>query len=153
MRPVPPALLLALLLGLCALCGVQWWRESVLRELAAGQARELAGAAAERGELVGRLKAADAEILRLTAAHSDLRSNSVSAQVHEEAIEAARNLREAAEKLGGALRERDAALARQNAAVGQANESIRKLAAERDDLARRLNEVTARHNKLLEERK
>lgn len=153
MRPVPQTVLLLLLAALCSLCAVQWWRESTLRETAMAQRADLARLSGERDELAGRMKAADAEILRLTAAQSDLRSNSVSKQVHEEVIRANGSLRESVEKQNAAIKERDESLAKQNAVIQRADENIRKLAAERDDLARRANEVTALYNKLVQDRK
>jgi len=153
MRPVPQTVLLVLLAALCGLCAVQWWRESALRETAVAQRAELARLSGERDELAGRMKAADAEILRLTAAQSDLRSNSVSKQVHEEVTRANAHLRESVEKQNAAIKEQNEALAKQNAAIQEANENIRKLAAERDGLARRVNEVTALYNKLVRDKK
>lgn len=153
MRPVPQSVLLTLLAALCGLCAVQWWRESSLRGMAVAQRGELVRLAAERDELAARVKAADAEILRLTGAITDLRTNSVSKQVHEETTRANAQLRESVGKQNAAIHEQNEALAKQNAAVAQANANVRKLAAERDDLARRINEVTALYNKLVRDKK
>ncbi len=153
MRPVPQTILLVLLAALCGLCAVQWWRESALRETAVAQRDALGALTGERDELTGRMKAADAEILRLTAAHADLRANSVSKQAHEEIAQANAHLRESVEKQNAAIKEQNEAIAKQNLAVQQANESIRRLTAERDGLARRVNEVTELYNKLVQGKK
>jgi hypothetical protein len=148
MRPVPQTILLALLAAMCGLCAVQWWRESALREQTVAQRSELLKVAAERDELAARAKDADAEILRLTGALSDLRTQSVSKQEHHEALAANGQMRGVVEKQNAAIKEQNEAIAKQNAAVLQANEIIRKVSAERDDLAKRINEVTALYNKL-----
>lgn len=152
MRPVPQSILIALLAALCGLCAAQWWRESELRGRAVAQGEELGRLMGERDELAARAKAADADILRLTAALTDLRTNSVARQEHDEVARAAGQLRETVEKQNAAIREQNEAIIRQNAAVEQANETIRRLAAERDGLARRVNEVTALYNKLVQEK-
>lgn len=138
-----------LLLAVCGLCVVQWWRESRLRETAAERGDALDRISAERDDLAARLKAADGEILRLTGALAELRSNSVSRETHEETVKAAADLRETALKQNGVLAEQAEALKSQNAAIEKANETIRKLAAERDAVAARFNELTARYNKIV----
>lgn len=147
MRPVSQGILIMLLLAVCGLCVVQWWRESRLRETAAERGDALDRISAERNDLAARLKAADAEILRLTAALAELRGNSVSKETHEEAVKMAADVRETAQKQNAVLAEQGEALKKQNAAIATANETIRKLAAERDAVAARLNELTARYNK------
>jgi methyl-accepting chemotaxis protein len=153
MRPVPQSLLLALLIALCALCAWQWWRESALREMAIAQRGEVFRIAAERDDLASRMKAADAEILRLTAALTDLRSHSVSKQVYDEMVQSGQRLRDTAEKQNVTIKDQNESITKQNAAVQQANQNIRKLTTERDDLARRVNDMTALYNKLAQERK
>jgi len=153
MRPVPQSILIALLAALCGLCAVQWWRESGLRGIAVRQHGDLAKITGERDDLAARMKAVDAEILRLTAALTDLRANSVSQQVHEEVTRANQQLRDAVGKQNATIKEQNEAITNQNNAVRQANDNVKKLASERDDLAKRINEVTALYNKLVQEKK
>ena len=153
MRAVSPSILLVLLLAMCSLCAVQWWRESALREMAMIQRFELLKTTAARDELDSRMKNADAEILRLTTAVGELRANSVAKQAHDDAIQANTQLRENIEKQNVAIKGQNEAIANQNAAVQQANDHIKKLITDRDDLAKRLNEVTARYNKLVDGKK
>src|SRR3569623_2702550 len=77
MRSFSLTVLFLLLLAMCGLCAVQWWRESKLRELAAGTRGELTTIVRERNDLNERLKAADAEMLRVTTALTELRTSSV----------------------------------------------------------------------------
>lgn len=148
MRPVPTFVLLLLLVALCGLCAWQWGRESKLREYALSQRDAATTLTAERDELETRVKAADGEILRLTGALSELRVTSVSKQEHDEVLAANTQMRESVEKQNLLLTQQNEAIQKQNEAIAKANESITKLAAERDDLAKRLNEVTAQYNKL-----
>jgi DNA repair exonuclease SbcCD ATPase subunit len=141
MRPVPPSFLITLLLALCALCAWQWHRESGQRGVASRQQNALTQLQARHGEVEARVKAADAEILRLTGALHELRANSVAKPRHEEVAQANARMREAMEK-------QSALLIQANAAIQQANENIRTLATERDALAKRVNEITALYNKL-----
>jgi uncharacterized coiled-coil protein SlyX len=99
------------------------------------------------------MKAGDAEILRLTTALSDLRANSVSKQVHEEVTQANQQLRDAVGKQNETIKEQNDTITKQNSAIQQASENIRKLTAERDGIANRVNEVTALYNKLVQEKK
>jgi predicted nuclease with TOPRIM domain len=149
MKPVPNLILAVLLLALCGLCGWQWNRESQLRTLAAAQQAQIASLTALREELESRVKAADAEVLRITGSLADLRANSVSKQTYEEALQANATLKEVVEKQNAAIARQNDLLARQNTAMMQANDHIKKLTGERDDLGRRLNEVTALYNKLV----
>lgn len=149
MKPVPNLILAVLLLALCGLCGWQWNRESQLRTLAAAQQAQIASLAAMRGELESRVKAADAEVLRITGSLADLRANSVSKQSHEEALQANATLKDVVEKQNAAISRQNDLLTQQNAAMTKANDHIKKLTGERDDLGRRLNEVTALYNQLV----
>ncbi len=148
MRPVSTSILVALLLAMCGLCTVQWWRESALREMAATQRRDLEKISALRDDLNARMKNADSEILRLNMACAELRTSSVAKQVHEEALQANAQLRENIEKQNAAIKEQNELLAKHNAAILQANENIKNLASERDSLAKRLNDAAARYNEL-----
>ena len=148
MRPVPNLILSLLLLALCGLCAWQWNRESRLRSLAAAQHDEITAITTERDELQSRVKAADAEVLRITASLAEQRASSVSKETHAEILQANMTLRDAANKQGTMITEQNELLAKQNTAMQQANESIKKLSTARDDLAKRLNEVTALYNKL-----
>lgn len=148
MRPVPNLILSLLLLALCGLCAWQWNRESRLRSLAAAQRDEVTALTTERDELQSRVKAADVEVLRITASLAELRGNSVSKENHAQILKANTTLRDAASKQSMMITEQNELLAKQNTAMQQANESIKKLSAARDDLAKRLNEVTALYNKL-----
>ena len=63
MRPLPQIVQFVLLLAMCGLCGVQWWRESRLREKAVELRTELIKTTTDRDQLADRAKAADGEIL------------------------------------------------------------------------------------------
>ena len=153
MRAVPQSILILLLLSVCGLCAVQWYRESTLREFDVAQRKELSKATAMRDDLDSKMKGADVEIQRLNGALHDLRTNSISKQEHDDVMKANVQLHETVVKLNAAIKEENEAIAKQNAAIQQANESIKKLADERDSLARRVNEIIARYNKLLEDKK
>lgn len=148
MRPVPTFVLLSLLVALCGLCAWQWARESRLREYALSQRNAVTSLTAEREELETRVKAADGEILRLTGSVNELRTTSVSKLQHEEVLQANAQMRESVEKQNLLLVQQNEAIQKQNQAIAKANEGITRLSTERDDLARRLNEVTALYNKL-----
>lgn len=148
-KSFPLSLLFVLLLALCGLCGVQWWRESQLRQMAATQRDALLQITTKRDELESRVKAADAEILRINASLAELRANSISKQVHEEALQANTMLRDTISKQNTAIIQQNEALQKQNEAMQKANATITRLAAERDDMVKRLNEVTAKYNALI----
>ena len=135
-------LLLLLLPAMCLLCGVQWWRESQLRELSLTQRQELVAIQAKSEQLNERVKAADAEILRLTADLNDLRATSVPKTDLEAAVATG-------EKLKAQLQTASEALTRQNAAIEKANQIIQKTATERDELARKANELAEKYNGLV----
>ena len=149
MRSVPPSVLLGLLLAMCGLCGVQWWRESQLRDLSVTLRQDLSSATAERDQLNARVKAADAEILRLNAAFNELRANSAPKADLEAAIEATAKLKAQVVTANEALARQNDALQQQTAAIQKANDIIKKTASERDDLARKVNEITVQYNALL----
>lgn len=146
MKPVPNIALSLLLIALCVLSGWQWNRERSLREVVHGQRDQLHAITSVRDDLTARVKAADAEVLRLTASLAELRTNSVSKEAHDETVAAATKLRESVAKQNAAITEQNELLAKQNTAIQQANENITKLTTERDSLAKRLNDVTARYN-------
>ena len=148
MRPVPNVILSVLLLALCGLCLWQWNRESQLRALAGGQRDQITTLSVRCDELESRVKAADGEVLRITAGLADLRANSVSKDIHAEALDANVHLKEIVEKQNAAITQQNELLAKQNTAIHQGNDGLKKLAAERDELAKKLNEVTALYNKL-----
>ncbi len=151
MKPVPNILLSVLLIALCGLCAWQWDRESKLRALVNSQRVQITMLSAQREELEARVKAADAEVLRITASLAELRANSVSKDIHAEALQANTLLRENVTKQNAAITQQNELITRQNTSIQQANESLKKLATERDDLAKRLNDVTAMYNKLVKE--
>lgn len=153
MKSVPSIVLSCLLLALCGLCGWQWHRESQLRALLSGEMAKVHTLTAERDDLLGRVKAADAEVLRLTASLSDLRANSVSKEVHAETQTANTTLKEAVTKQNVAITQQNETLAKQNAAIIKANDNIKAVVAERDALAKKLNEVTAMYNELVKQGK
>jgi len=148
MKPVPNIVLSILLAALCGLCAWQWHRERELRALAASQRDEVIGLTTKRDELEARVKAADGEVLRITASLAELRANSVAKEVHTEAVEANAILRENIIKQNTAITQQNELLTKQNSLIQQANEQTKKLVGERDELAKRLNEVTARYNQL-----
>jgi chromosome segregation ATPase len=148
MKPVPSSFLIVLLLALCGLCAWQWHRESELRLLLTAKLTEVQQLSVQRDELETRVKAADAEILRLTGALADLRANSVDKQLHEDVVAANAQMREAIEKQNTAIKDQNESLAKANAAIRLANDNIKKVVAEREALAKRINEVTALYNAL-----
>jgi len=148
MKPLPSSFLIVLLLALCGLCAWQWHRESELRLLLKAKLTEVQQLSIQRNELETRVKAADAEILRLTGALADLRANSVDKQLHEDVVAANAQMREAIEKQNMAIKDQNESLAKANAAIRLANENLKKVVAEREALAKRINEVTALYNAL-----
>ncbi|MFZ4766118.1 MAG: hypothetical protein ACOYMN_14300 [Roseimicrobium sp.] len=149
MRPVPTGFIHALVVALCALCVVQWWRESQLRELLLELETRHVALQQEFDRVTERAKVADAEILRVTGALADLRATSVPAEAHEETLHAVETMRCQLDLAQGALVEQSAAWKTHALTVKEANEAIRKLIGERDGLAKRLNEVTERYNALV----
>lgn len=149
MRPVPSSILVLLLLAMCGLCGVQWWRESRLREVAVTLRTDLSTMTGDRDHLNERAKAADAEILRLTTAFTTLRATSVSREEHGAALQAIELLRCQLDYQNSIITEQNAAVKAQGLSTQGANEIIRKLVVERDELVRRTNELTAKYNALL----
>ena len=148
MRPLPSSFLALLLLAFCALCAVQWHRETELRKIVAQQTVDMARLTSEREEIDARVMAADAEILRLTGALNDLRTNSVSRQEHEDVMQANAQMRSSIETQNKVIKEQNEKLTVANASILQANETIKQLTTERDEAARKLNEVTVLYNKL-----
>lgn len=158
MRPVSSLILVTLLAAVTGLCTIQWYRESDLRQLGVELRQETTRLAGEKQELENRVKAADGEILRLTASLGELRQTSVSKQEHEEQTVLNTQLREMLEKQNAAIKQQNEAIERQNALIEQANatikqgnESIKALTEERDTVTRKLNETVAKYNKLLSE--
>ena len=135
-------LLIILLLAMCVLCGVQWWRESELREKLTNKQWELLSVTTSRDQLNERVKAADAELLRLTGAVNDLRANSVA----KTELEAAN---ESANKLRTLLHTAAETVTKQNAAIQKANELLKKTAAERDELAKKAADTAEKYNALV----
>lgn len=134
---------------MCTLCGVQWWRESLLREAAVTLRTDLGAMTAERDHLNERARSADAEILRLTAAFTQLRANSVPREEHETALEAIELLSCQLHYQNSIIEAQSAAAKAQGASMQGTNDIIRKLVAERDELVRRSNEIAAKYNALL----
>ena len=149
MRSFSLKMICLLLLALCGLCGVQWWRESQIRAIAMALRSDLAAATAERDRLTERAKAADAEILRLNAAFADLRANSVPKQDMETAIQAAEQLNARIAALNQAFLRQNQILQQHNEAMQKANGTIQRIAEERDNLAKKANDITARYNALV----
>ena len=148
MRPVPSPVLITLLVLLCALCAWQWHRETGLRRIVAQRLEEVTELRAERDEIETRVKAADAEILRLTASLNELRTTSVAKVQHDEVLSANAQMRGSVEKQNALILQQNEALTRANESIQRANDTIKSLTAERDSLAKRVNEVTALYNKL-----
>lgn len=148
MRPVPASFLLILIVALCVLCSWQWQREMGLRKIVNRQATELQTLQAERDEIESRVRAADAEILRLTGSMNELRGNSVAKQEHDDLLDQARRMNEAITKQNTMITEQNEAIAKANESIQRANETIKNLTTERDELVRRINEVTDKYNAL-----
>lgn len=142
MRSFSLTVLFLLLLAMCGLCGVQWWRESRIREIAVGLRSELMAITAQRDQLNDRAKAADAEIVRLNAAFVELRANSVPKPDFETSMAAL-------EQANARALAQNQALQRQNEAMQKANVTIQHVATERDSLAKKANEITAKYNALV----
>ncbi|MEY4483835.1 MAG: hypothetical protein RL693_1287 [Verrucomicrobiota bacterium] len=149
MKPVPNRILSLLLFALCGLLAWQWARESKLRLLLNNKVTESNQYASQREELESRVKAADAELLRISGSLGELRSNSVSKEIHTEAQEANTALRDTAIRQNAAITQQNEFINKQNDGVQKANDNIRKLTTERDELAKRLNDVTAKYNELI----
>lgn len=148
MRPIPGYILILLMLSLCGLCVWQWSRETELRKISAQQREEITALQSEQFKTEASMKAADAEILRLTASLAELRTNSIAKEEFDALTENGTKMREGIEKLQAAIKERDGALAKLNTSMQQANDQIKKLISERDSVATRLQEVTQKYNKL-----
>ena len=148
MRPVPQSVLLSLLLAMCALCAWQWLREAALRGLAGRQFIQINNLQFTAHENDERIKAADAGILRLAGTLTELRANSIPATEQEELQQTSVRLREGFDKQTAVLDTQNGALIKSNTAIQQANATIQKLTGERDALTKRLNETTAKYNKL-----
>lgn len=155
MRPIPSFILSILLMAISGLCGYQWWRETELRRLAETQRDELLRHEAKDVEQETRIKAADAEILRLTGTLSELRSTSVSKEEFEELKAAAESHVASINKQNAIILQQNEAIQKQNeiveqlnASVVKANDTIKSLVEQRDQLAQRLNDLTQRYNKL-----
>ena len=141
MKPLPQPILLGLLLALCALCTWQWHRETALRALAAQQSTDLTALQTAAAAATAQLNAQTAEILRLTSSLTELRNAPPPPDPAPALLETNLQLRETAAKQATAL-------TAANTAIQQANQTIQKLTAERDALAKRLNDTTAKYNKL-----
>ena len=158
MRPVSSTILVTLLAALCGLCTIQWYRESDLRQLGVELRNETTKLAGANQELENRVKAADAEILRLTGSLGELRQTSVSKAEHEEQTILNAQLREMAEKQNAAIKQQNESIEKQNAlieqanvAIKQGNDTVKKLTEERDAVSKKLNETVAKYNKLVGE--
>ncbi len=156
MRSFSLTVLFFLLLGMCGLCAVQWWRESDLRQVALAQRTDLEKVSAQRNELNERIKAADAETLRVTTAFTELRANSVPKADLDTALTANEQLKAQIQTQNQAITQQNEALKKQNEALKQqaeviskANDTIRRVAEERDELVKKANEITAKYNALL----
>jgi predicted nuclease with TOPRIM domain len=141
-----PIIFIALVAAFCGLCLWQWQRESALRDLAVGQERELIELRSDCADAEFRAQVANAEILRLTGAVSELRQNTVPQQTLDETRAALQELRDHVAKQAAAITQRDQNLTKMNETTVQANAMMKKLTQERDELARRLNEVTRLYN-------
>jgi|GEM_PF-1874154 len=148
MRPVPSLILTVLLLALCGLCGWQWWRENELRKIAKEQRDQIVRMEATVQEQDARIKAADAEVLRLTGSLAELRTNSVAKQDFDELKTAATQHVETINKQNEIIEQQNGVVEQLNASVLKANASIKSLASQRDELVKRVNDVTDQYNKL-----
>jgi predicted nucleic acid-binding Zn-ribbon protein len=145
-KPPPTSFVVALLLALCALCAWQWHRESLLRELYVSSQTELAKLRREHDETLVRVKAADAEILRVNQGLTELRANSVSKVEHGELTERNTTLKEGIEKQNAMILEQNASLTKAAASIDQANRNIQALTTQRDELVTKLNATIAEVN-------
>lgn len=148
MKPIPQAVLLALLVLLCALCTWQWHREAQLRGLLQIESMELSKLQIRLSDSETAQQAANAEVLRLTTALNELRTNSLPLERQQEMEAAAGALKTTVAEQSQRLAEQNEALSKAGEAIGKANVSIQKLVGERDDLAKKLNALTLRYNKL-----
>lgn len=156
MRSFSITVLFFLLLGMCGLCVVQWFRESSLRETALTYRMAVQKVTTDRDQLNERVKAVDAEMLRVNTAFTELRTNSIPKADLDAAIEANTKLKEQIQAANQSITQQNEVLKKQNEALQQqataiqkANEIIKKTADERDDLAKKTNEITTKYNALL----
>ena len=144
-------LLIACCLALCGLAVAQWFREAEVRRLHTAAGSALDTARADLAALRDTLTARDAEVVRLTAlqqatvAERDAAKQEVVALTEKLAALTAAGPPPNPE----AVAKRNAEITAQNEALARQNEALKKLAAERDDLARRLDERTKEWNALV----
>jgi predicted RNase H-like nuclease (RuvC/YqgF family) len=137
-------LLIGCSLALSALCITQWLRESAIRSAALTQsseaARQIADLQSAATKSDARLTAFESEISRLTALQQETAAALADANARLKSITPADPA--TTEKLRADLTARNEAIATQN-------DALKKLAAERDNLVRQLNDRTREWNELV----
>ena len=137
-------LLIGCSLALSALCITQWLRESKIRSAALNQsteaARQIADLQSAAAKSTARLTAFESEIARLTALQQETAAALADANTKLKAITPPDPA--TTEKLRADLTAR-------NETITTQNEALKKLAAERDNLVRQLNERTRAWNDLV----
>jgi len=165
-------LLVLVSLGLCAVCVVQWQRETRLRGHITDLVKRLEAENAARVEAERKVKEYEKEIERLTELraeveaklvevtreYNDLSRDSVAlgitiAVYMRELMQTQANFSAAQSALGqgsNVMREHSAAVTAQNAAIEKQNELLKQLARERDSAIEKLNARTIEFNEMVE---
>ncbi len=137
-------LLIGCSLALSALCITQWLRESAIRSAALTHsteaARQIADLQSSAAKSDARLAAFESEITRLTALQQETAAALADANSKLKSITPADPA--TTEKLRADLTSRNQTIASQN-------DALKKLAAERDNLVRQLNDRTREWNELV----
>ena len=148
-----PTVSTVLTLGLAVLCFWQWQRESSLTSELRQSRQALAAAESKAKDETNRADAATARHLETLARIEEL--NRVR-QTDQAELEKLRRVDAERDALATAFEEAKSRIQQANDTIAKANEnsktaseSITRLAAERDDLARRLNDRTEAYNALV----
>jgi chromosome segregation ATPase len=172
MKRVLLALLIALSLGLCGICLVQWQREFRLRATIDDLRTALIAENKLRIEAEAKVEQYSQEIERLNAIRKEIESRLVdlTEQVHDltqdqsargysiallmNETQRAQSELKAYQKLADqgsdVLKKHNETVAAQNSAIEKASTQMRQLAQQRDEAITRLNERTREFNELVE---
>lgn len=166
------ALLTIIVLGLCAVCALQWQREFVLNGRIEETTKQLIAENKLRVEFEEKAQRFEQEVARITRLReeteaamlvlseelqmfkTEFRHRGVTIAVLMNEVSSRMGQLEAYQKVAGAgadaIREHNTQVAQQNAAIEKANETLKQLTAERDEAIARLNERTQEFNALVE---
>ncbi len=161
MKRFLPNLVLALALALCALCVLQWVRESRLRAEIGSLQRTNQTQAQSLANAEALTKRYEAEITRLDARTKELQQTETTnaamivslqrgLQKSEQESETLRkeitNYKEAVDRQNESIKKQNQIITGQNASIKEQNESLKRLADERNDLVEKLNARTKDFN-------